>query len=83
MPGIRRRPGRLGEKLAAVREKFGLSLSEMAGKLSDDEVSVVKQDVHRYERGQTDPSLIILLRYSRLARVKIEVFADDNLDLPW
>jgi DNA-binding XRE family transcriptional regulator len=82
MAATRKKPARLGEKLRAVREKFGFSLSEMAAKVSDDEVSIYRQDVHRYENNQTDPSLIILLRYARLARVKMEIFADDKLDLP-
>jgi predicted transcriptional regulator len=83
MPGARKRPARLGEKLRAVRERFGLSNGEMAARLSDDEAAILKQDVFRYEKGETDPSLIILLRYSRLAEVRMEVFADDKLNLPW
>jgi DNA-binding XRE family transcriptional regulator len=82
MPGTRKRPDRLGEKLRSVREKFGYSFAEMATRLSDEKISILKQDVHRYEKGQTDPSLMILLRYSRLARIKMEIFADDSLDLP-
>jgi len=78
----RKRPARLGQKLATVRERFGYSLAEMAEKLSNDEAHIYKQDVHRYERSERDPSLIILLRYSRLSKVKMEIFADDNLDLP-
>jgi transcriptional regulator with XRE-family HTH domain len=82
MGSARIKPDRLGEKLSIIRGKFGFSLAEMAAKLSDDKISVARQDIHRYERGEMAPSIIILLRYSRLARVKMEVFADDNLDLP-
>jgi DNA-binding XRE family transcriptional regulator len=82
MPGRRKRPERLGEKLLAVRQKFGYSQADMADRLSDDEVSIYRQDVHRFEIGKTDPSLIILLRYSRLAGVPMEIFADDNQDMP-
>lgn len=82
MGTARKRPARLGEKLSAVRGKFGYSFAEMAAKLSDAEATILKQDVFRFENGQSDPSLIILLRYSRLAGVPMEIFADDDLDLP-
>ena len=82
MGSNRKRPARLGEKLAAVRGKFGYSLAEMANFLSDDELSIHRQDVHKYENNQTDPPLVILLRYSRLARVPMDIVAVDNLDLP-
>jgi transcriptional regulator with XRE-family HTH domain len=79
----RRIPARLGEKLAAVRSKLGCSFAEMADKLSDDADSVSKSHVHQFENGKLDPPLVILLRYSKLARVKMEIFADDSKDLPW
>jgi DNA-binding XRE family transcriptional regulator len=82
MGSPRKRPARLGEKLLAVREKLGYTMVDMADMLSDDEVYVYKQDVHKFEKNERDPSLIILLRYSRLGKVPMEVFADDRLDLP-
>ncbi len=82
MGSARIRPDRLAEKLRSVRESFGYSYAEMAAKLSDDRVSVARQDVHRYEKGEMAPSIIVLYRYARLARVKMEIFADDELDLP-
>ena len=83
MPGPRLRPEKLGAKLLAVRLKFEYSQADMAAALSDDDASIVRQDIHRYEIGKTDPPLVILLRYSKLARVKMEIFADDSKDLPW
>ena len=83
MGSARIRPEQLARKLQAVREKFGYSFAEMAAKLSDDLITVNRQDVHRYENDLMAPSIIVLLRYSRLARVKMEIFADDKLDLPW
>lgn len=32
--------------------------------------------------GEREPSLIVLLRYARLAGVSMDVLADDGLDLP-
>ncbi len=82
MGSARIRPARLGEKLGEVRSRLGYSQREMAFFLSDDEASIYPQDVHRYEKNERDPPLVILLRYARLARVAMEVFADDKLDLP-
>jgi transcriptional regulator with XRE-family HTH domain len=79
----RRIPERLGEKLMAVRLRLGCSFAEMADKLSDERDSVTKSHVFQYENGKMDPPLAILLRYSRLARVRMEIFADDTKDLPW
>ena len=82
MGASRQRPDRLGEKLAAVRDKSGLSLADLATRLSDDNASVSRTDIYKFEIGQRDPSLIILLRYARFSKVKMEIFADDKLDLP-
>ena len=76
------RPVRLAAKLAIVRAKLGITQPELAEALSDNKVVVSKQDISKYEKGERDPSLVILLRYSRLARVQMEIFADDKLDLP-
>jgi len=38
--------------------------------------------ISSYERGTGEPNLIILLRYSRLARVSMDVLVDDKLNLP-
>jgi DNA-binding XRE family transcriptional regulator len=77
----RNRPEKLGEKLRTVRERLGLTQPEMAAAVSDDKLTVYKQDIWRYERNVTDPPLLILLRYSRLAKIKMEVFADDCAEL--
>lgn len=83
MGALRQRPSRLGEKLLAVRTKLGYSQTEMADALSDDESSVARQDIHRFEKNERDPNYIIMLRYCRLSKIDFEYFADDNLDLPW
>ena len=82
MGAARPKPIRLGEKLTAVRAKLGISLGELADKLSDDEATVTRSDLYRFENGSRDPSLVILLRYSRLTRIRMEIFADGTLDLP-
>lgn len=77
----RLRPAKLGEKLLEIRRRSDNSLSQMAAMLSDDAVKIRRQDVSRFERGEREPNLIILLRYARSAHIPIEVLIDDNLNL--
>jgi transcriptional regulator with XRE-family HTH domain len=41
-----------------------------------------RDDVSKYERGVREPSLIVILRYARVANVWTDVLLDDDLDLP-
>jgi hypothetical protein len=41
-----------------------------------------KSDVYRFETGEREPSLLILLEYSRVAGVSLEVLVDDGLKVP-
>ena len=77
----RQRPERLAEKLLRIRAALGLSQSEMLKRLGlEDAISYKK--ISDYERGQREPSLIILLQYARVAGVSTDVLIDDRLDLP-
>lgn len=78
----RMRPKRLGEKLLAIRNHFDCSLAEMASRLANDEFSVCRTDISRYELNSREPPLPVLLRYARLAGAAVEVLIDDKLDLP-
>lgn len=73
------KPKKLGEKLLMIRKSFDYSFSQMAERLSDDEVKVLRTDVSRYEKGLREPSLVILLRYARLANASLEMFVDDAI----
>jgi hypothetical protein len=55
----------------------------MADQVSDDDAWIHRNQVYRYEAGLADPPLVILLRYSKLAKVRMEIFADDEKDLPF
>ncbi len=77
----RARPERLAEKLLRVREALGLSQSELLWRLGLEEVISYKK-ISDYERGQREPSLIVLLQYARVAGVCVDVLIDDELDLP-
>ncbi len=79
---FRRTQKRLGEKLLAIRGHFDCSLAQMAERLSNDEFSVRSTDISKYEMGDNEPPLPVLLRYARLAGITIEVLVDDKMDLP-
>lgn len=74
-------PKRLGKKLASIRTSFGLSQNEMLRWLRMDE-EYTREEISAYERGVRVPPLHVLLRYSKAARVWVNVLIDDALDLP-
>ena len=77
----RPKPERLAEKLRQIRDAFELSQSEMLKLLEADEL-IVYNEISKYELGLREPSLLVLLRYARLAGVCPELLIDDELDLP-
>lgn len=78
----RMKPAKLGEKLLAIRKKFDYSLSQMANRLSCEQIRIPRTDISRFEKGQREPNLIILLHYAKLAGVTIEMLVDDKIELP-
>ena len=75
------KPDRLAEKLYTIRDAFGLSQSELVKRLAAEDMIDAKH-ISKFELGEREPSLIVLLRYARLAGVSLDVLADDELDLP-
>ena len=75
------RPKRLAEKLRSVRVSLGLTQDELLRKL-DVEGLATQSKISEFESGKREPSLLILLQYSRLAGVHMEDFVDDETDLP-
>ncbi len=81
MGHARRRPTRLAGKLLQIRTALGLSQTEMHRRLDvGDEIPYTR--ISDYELDKSEPTLMILLSYARLARVPTEVLIDDDLDLP-
>ena len=77
----RRKPRRLAEKLVQIRTALGLSQSAMLRRLeAEDEIDYTA--ISKYELGRNEPSLIILLKYARVANVSTDVLIDDELNLP-
>jgi transcriptional regulator with XRE-family HTH domain len=77
----RERPKRLPEKLLQVRESLRLSQNEMLERLGQ-KGKLTRTAISGYELGTSEPSLLILLKYARLAGVPMEVLVDDKLNLP-
>ena len=81
MGNARRRPKRLAEKLLQIRLALGLSQTEMHRRLGvEDEILYTR--ISDYELDKAEPTLMILLRYARVAGVIVDVLIDDELDLP-
>lgn len=78
----RPKPDRLAEKLKQIRQSFGYTLEEMADVLKGVKKSPPsKSHVLRFETGEREPSLLVLLEYSRVSRCSLETIVDDSLDL--
>lgn len=79
----RSRPTRLAEKLQLIREKLGLSQDGILNKLGLSEIEGYERSViSAFELDKREPTLSVLLSYSRLINVYVEVIIDDDLDLP-
>ena len=77
----RHRLKRLPEKLREIRDRLGLSQTQMLYRLGAEDLISYHQ-ISRFETGDREPPLIILLNYARVAGVPTEVLLDDELDLP-
>ena len=77
----RPKPRRLAEKLLQVRRAFEVSQNGMIRRLGlEDELT--QSEISAYERGVREPPLYVLLKYSEAARVWVNAFIDDSVNLP-
>ena len=77
----RSRPNRLGEKLRLIRIQFGLTQSALITKLAVKGESLYPSSISLFEQGGREPSLPVLLAYSKLAGVPINDLVDDQVKL--
>lgn len=75
-------PKYLPAKLLKIRELLGLTQEQMAARLSHIKSPLHPGQVSRFEQGKREPSLLLLLKYARIAGVSMDVLVDDELDLP-
>ena len=79
MGNPRPRPDRLSEKLRQIRERLGLSQSQMVTRLG---LNMKASRISQYETNDREPSLKTLLEYAYAAGVHLEEIVDDDLNLP-
>jgi transcriptional regulator with XRE-family HTH domain len=77
----REMPRRLGEKLLQIRVALGLSQDGMLRRLGLAK-RYGRHYISGFETGEREPSLSVLLRYSRVAKVWINALVDDEISLP-
>ena len=78
----RARPKRLGAKLRQIRIDLGLTQPEMIKKLAGKDARLYPSNLSEFESNRREPSLLVLLRYARIAGVSTDVLIDDKLSLP-
>jgi transcriptional regulator with XRE-family HTH domain len=79
--GSRDKPNKLGKKLAQIRTYLGVSQDGLVRMLGLS-AKLTRNDISKYERGMREPSLSVLLKYARVAKVNMEVLIDDKLEMP-
>lgn len=77
----RKKPKRLAEKLKRIRVELDLSQTAMVKKLGFED-DLTKSEISDFEHGKYEPNLLVLLSYSQVANVFLEVLVRDDLDLP-
>src|ERR1700755_1322091 len=77
----REKPVRLGEKLLEIRTKLGLSQDGMLRALGLAD-KYGRHYISGFERGEREPPLTVLLRYSEVSKVWLNALVDDEVDLP-
>jgi transcriptional regulator with XRE-family HTH domain len=70
-------PRKLARKLRKIRDRKGLSQTEIARRLKVKDRASISQ----FENGIIEPPLPVLLKYARLAGVSTDVLIDDKLKL--
>lgn len=76
----RSRPKRLGEKLLLIRTRLGLTQSELIKQLAVKE-ALYPSSISLFEKGEREPSLLVLLAYSNLSGWTINDLVDDKIKL--
>lgn len=78
----KQRPERLAEKLKAIRLMLGLSQNELIKKLRFED-ELIQSHISAYEakKHQRIPPIGVLLQYSRISGIPLEIIVDDEVDI--
>ncbi len=81
--GKTEKPDRLAKKLVRIREKLGLSQTEMFAAIQkqNSKITIYRGYIAQYEAGRV-PGPLTMLAYAQIARVSVEQLINDDLDLP-
>ncbi len=78
---VRKGPVRLAAKLKQIRKCLNVSQSEMVKTLGAED-TINRTHIANFERGEREPTLLVLLKYAKTSNVYLEVLVDDSLNLP-
>jgi transcriptional regulator with XRE-family HTH domain len=79
MGSPRPRPELLAAKLRKIRLELGLSQQAMATKVAHKRSPVYPGRISDFEQDVREPSLMVLLNYSRTARIGVDKLIDDDV----
>lgn len=71
-------PKLLAPKLLRIRERLGVGQLEMSKLLSGTPIPPDGGTVSRFERGEREPNLFIILEYAKLAKINPVMLIDDQ-----
>jgi transcriptional regulator with XRE-family HTH domain len=71
-------PKLLAPKLKRIRERLGVGQLEMSRLLSKTPIPPDGGTVSRFERGEREPNLFVILEYAKLARINPALIIDDQ-----
>lgn len=80
----KQRPERLAEKLKAIRLKLGLSQNELIRELGF-EGELIQSHISSYEVNKHNriPPAGVLLQYSKISGVPLQIIIDDDEEIPF
>jgi transcriptional regulator with XRE-family HTH domain len=72
---------RLGEKLRGIRKRMGLTQNELVERLGL-EADFDQERISKYERAVLEPPIYVLIAYSDLAKIPLDVLLRPEYDIP-
>lgn len=79
----RSRPKKLAKKLRRIRENFGITQEQMVKELKGYGLKrerLYAATISQFEGGKREPSLLVLLAYSKYSGIPVNSLIDDKID---